>query len=161
MSTPNDILRGGPFPTLGDPEKRYLAELTEPEINVIHATKGFVKAACGNLPLGARYWAHYGATLEELSQRLSVFDDDAPHDPRAEGVYCTWRDLEREALTESIPDAPVVEIGGELPAVDPWLRIEQVAGDGTVKAILCTHEEAILIAGFVAQYRFEHARMPK
>lgn len=76
-----DVLRGAPFPTLGDPTKRYPVELTEPEINAIHAGIAFVKGACANWPdeLAAKYWKHYGPTLEALSDRLAIFDDDDSH----------------------------------------------------------------------------------
>jgi hypothetical protein len=71
------VVRGAPFPTLGDPAKVYPVELTEPEINAIHAGAAFIRAVCADWPdeLAARYWKHYGPTLQGLSERLAVFDD--------------------------------------------------------------------------------------
>ena len=71
------VLAGGPFPTLGDKARTFAVELTEPEINAIHAAVAFVGAACKDWPtgLGARYWSHYGPTLDHLSERLAIFDD--------------------------------------------------------------------------------------
>ena len=58
-----------PLPTLGDPAMRWTFILTEPEINAIHATMGFVRSACASAGM-KNYWAHYGPTLEALSERL-------------------------------------------------------------------------------------------
>ncbi len=71
-----EVVRGAPFPTLGDPAKLYPVELTEPEINAIHAGMGFIRAVCADWPdeLAARYWKHYGPTLQGLSDRLAHLD---------------------------------------------------------------------------------------
>jgi hypothetical protein len=72
------VIQGvAPFPTLGDSAKLYAVQLTEPEINAIHAGTAFIKAVCADWPgeLSARYWKHYGPTLEALSGRLAIFDD--------------------------------------------------------------------------------------
>ena len=64
----------GPFPTLGDSQKRYKVELTEPEINAIHGAFGFMRGACQWVGF-KRFWEHYGPTLQALSDRLGEFDD--------------------------------------------------------------------------------------
>jgi len=62
------------FPDIGDSSKLYNVTLTEPEINAIHATAGFLTSFCGYAdPTG--WWKHYGPTLTILSERLAVFDD--------------------------------------------------------------------------------------
>lgn len=83
-----EVVRGAPFPTLGDSRKRYPVELTEPEINAIHAGAAFIKAVCADWPdeLAARYWKHYGPTLQGLSERLAIFDDGPESANGAEGV---------------------------------------------------------------------------
>lgn len=68
------LLCGIEYPSIGDPAKRYAVELTEPEINAIHAAFGFIKGASEWDGL-KRYWEHYGPTLEALSDRLGEFDD--------------------------------------------------------------------------------------
>lgn len=74
---------------LGDPNKMYSVQLTEPEINSIYAATAFVESECSHLvrlaggpPLIAVWWNHYGPTLDSLSKRLSpavsataAFDD--------------------------------------------------------------------------------------
>jgi hypothetical protein len=67
-----EVLDAMAFPTLGDSAKKYAVMLTEPEINTIHAACGFMRSATAGFK---RYWEHYGPTFEELSKRLSVFDD--------------------------------------------------------------------------------------
>lgn len=62
------------MPSLGDASKVYQITLTEPEINAIHAALGFIRSACAAAGL-KRFWGHYGGTIEELSERLRVFDD--------------------------------------------------------------------------------------
>jgi hypothetical protein len=62
------------LPPLGDSSKRYPVELTEPEINAIHAAVAFVGSACKEAGF-TKYWEHYGPTLEALSERLAAFDD--------------------------------------------------------------------------------------
>jgi hypothetical protein len=66
--------RNGKFPSLGDSRKRYAVTLTEPEINAIHAASGFIKSAGAASEVGP-FTAHYGPTLERLSERLGAFDD--------------------------------------------------------------------------------------
>jgi hypothetical protein len=63
-----------PLPPLGDSSNHYPVELTEPEINAIHATVAFVGSACKEAGF-TKYWEHYGPTLEALSERLAAFDD--------------------------------------------------------------------------------------
>jgi pyridoxal/pyridoxine/pyridoxamine kinase len=67
------------FPTLGDPSKVYPVELTEPEINTIHAVFGFVASNLAEVEMlsGVRpkFADHYIPTLRELSKRLGKFDD--------------------------------------------------------------------------------------
>ncbi len=69
-----EALDSGVFPTLGDARKRYTVELTEPEINAIHAAFGFMKEGC-RFSQFHRFWAHYGPTMTHLSERLQEFDD--------------------------------------------------------------------------------------
>ncbi len=69
-----DSIQALALPALGETGKRYSVELTEPEINSIHAAVAFVASACKQAGL-TNYWAHYGPTLEMLSERLAVFDD--------------------------------------------------------------------------------------
>lgn len=63
-----------PLPPLGDAAKQYHVDLTEPEINAIHAAAAFIESCCAAAGM-TNYWEHYGPTLEGLSQRLAVFDD--------------------------------------------------------------------------------------
>ena len=62
------------FPPLGDPDKRYQVELSEPEINAIHAAFGFLQSAAAYAGF-ERFCAHYAPTMEALSERLIIFDD--------------------------------------------------------------------------------------
>jgi hypothetical protein len=64
----------GKFPSLGDASKRYKVELSEPEINAVHAAFGFVQGASKWAGFTA-WWEHYGPTLEALSTRLGNWDD--------------------------------------------------------------------------------------
>lgn len=64
------------LPPLGDPGKLYPVSLTEPEVNSIYAAVGFMREACKGLAFLKPFWEHYGPTLELLSARLTVFDDE-------------------------------------------------------------------------------------
>lgn len=77
-----------PMPPLGDRANLYAVKLTEPEINSIYAAVAFVRSeaetleqlAGGAAKMG--FWAHYGPTLNGLSDRLSAeFDSTAPGSP--------------------------------------------------------------------------------
>ncbi len=68
--------RSGQLPELGDETKLYPVQLTEPEINAIHAAVAFVDAACKGWKIGEQFWTHYGPTLSTLSDQLAIFDDE-------------------------------------------------------------------------------------
>lgn len=87
----------GGFPSLGLDRKQYPETLTEPEINAIYSGVGWLSELAGEAARAdqqdavARYfvawWKHYGPTLEQLSERLKVWDDeDAPHAKNARGA---------------------------------------------------------------------------
>jgi len=74
------------LPPLGDTRKTYAVTLTEPEINTIHAVYGFmdgqVRAVVERLgslspdfELVQRWLEQYHPVLQQLSERLEVFDD--------------------------------------------------------------------------------------
>ena len=79
------------LPALGDPDKRFAFELSEPEVIALAALYGYVKgqvvsaeyiAALVGPGSGtdafvfwvARWWAHYGPTLEALNDRMEKLD---------------------------------------------------------------------------------------
>jgi hypothetical protein len=66
-----------PMPELGDSAKLYPYQLTEPQINSIHAAVAFIEHFCkaSHWPFALRFWAHYGPTLKALSESLAKFDD--------------------------------------------------------------------------------------
>ena len=78
-----------PLPPIGDVRKTYAVELTEPEINMIHAVLGFCDGQIRTLAHFPQndftqyvrlWWSHYGPTLWALSARLRQFDDgDTPY----------------------------------------------------------------------------------
>lgn len=69
------------YPTLGDPSKTYTVELTEPEINAIHAATGYfighemafrlVKPS----ELLVEFIERYLPVMKALSDKLAKFDD--------------------------------------------------------------------------------------
>ena len=73
-----------PLPALGDPDKRFGVELSEPEINAIHQVYGYIAGQvlmlqqysdmgrAGELFAAhvARWWNQYGPVIEALSTRL-------------------------------------------------------------------------------------------
>jgi hypothetical protein len=74
MKLAAEIIDSGPLPDLGNPQKRYQVELTEPEINAIHAAFGFMQSAAAYAGF-KRFCSHYGPTMKALSERLQSFDD--------------------------------------------------------------------------------------
>jgi len=76
--------RTATLPALGDARKRYVIELTEPEINTIAASIAFVSGflnATGELQ---RWMLHYGPTIKSLDAKFAPFEDgNAPY--RGEG----------------------------------------------------------------------------
>ena len=67
---------------MGDPAKVYQTHLTEPEINGIFGFVAFVESACREAGENggsyfARYWEHYGPTMQALSDRLARDFDDS------------------------------------------------------------------------------------
>jgi len=75
------VARG--YPSLGDERKRYIVELTEPEINALGALTGFTLGACRVFdPTG--FLQHYGASIRSLTAKFEPFEDgNAPY--RGEG----------------------------------------------------------------------------
>lgn len=68
------------LPDLGDPEKRYTVELTEPEINTLYAAIAFINGCRIPTPKGEwaeqfiRWHDHYGPTLGVIDTKLDQFD---------------------------------------------------------------------------------------
>lgn len=109
------------LPPLGDPAKRYWVELTEPEINAIHAAFGFLAGAGVSAPF-AGLADHYAPTMRALSERLGIFDDgNAP----ATGRRCR-------------PQAEIEAFAREVQA-----RIDTESDSGTV-ALLAAQRSTLL-----------------
>ena len=67
------------YPSLGDSRKRYVVELTEPEINAIAALTGFTVGACREFDLTG-FLKHYRAAIDSLCVKFEPFEDgNAPY----------------------------------------------------------------------------------
>lgn len=65
------------LPSLGDEQKRYPTLLSQRDINAIHAAFGFMLASSRYTGF-QNFWAHYGPTMQQLSERLEILDDSRP-----------------------------------------------------------------------------------
>jgi hypothetical protein len=86
------------LPKLGDARKRYIVELTEPEINTLAALEGFVESACSREP--SPWYEHYRPHIEAIATKFEPCEDgnapfhgEGPRDLRAggEGAEALYR----------------------------------------------------------------------